>query len=160
MRGQFTFRKRNSRGKSPGTHYLGVLRGLREGLDSVEERKFLAPAENRTLYSVAIPLIYFYSCRMIKNVYKRSRYSDWLRAGRPRVWSSSPGRVKYFLFSAASRPALGPTQPPIHWVPGVLYPGVKRQRREADHLSPTRAEVKKKFICTFSFSLELQPQWA
>jgi hypothetical protein len=24
----------------------------------------------------------------------------------------------------ASRPALGPTQPPIQWVPGVLSPGV------------------------------------
>jgi hypothetical protein len=30
---------------------------------------------------------------------KWSRYSDWLRAGRPRGWSSSPGRVKNFLFS-------------------------------------------------------------
>jgi hypothetical protein len=26
----------------------------------------------------------------------RGRYSDWLRAGRPRGWSSSPGRVKNF----------------------------------------------------------------
>jgi hypothetical protein len=30
--------------------------------------------------------------------------------------------------SDASRPALGPTQPPIQWVPGVLSPGVKRGR--------------------------------
>jgi hypothetical protein len=28
---------------------------------------------------------------------QRSRYSDWLRAGRPRGRSSSPGRVKTFL---------------------------------------------------------------
>jgi hypothetical protein len=34
--------------------------------------------------------------------------------------SSSPGRVKNFLFSMSSRPALGSTQPPIQWVPGAL----------------------------------------
>jgi len=28
-----------------------------------------------------------------------------------------------------SRPAMGPTQPPVQWVPGVLSPGVKRGRR-------------------------------
>jgi hypothetical protein len=27
-----------------------------------------------------------------------------------------------------SRPALEPTQPPVQWLPGVLYPGVKRGR--------------------------------
>jgi hypothetical protein len=31
-------------------------------------------------------------------------------------------------FSSVSRPALGPTQPPVQWVPGVLSPGVKRGR--------------------------------
>jgi hypothetical protein len=33
-----------------------------------------------------------------------------------------------FLLAPASRPTLGPTQPPIQWVPGVLPPGVKRGR--------------------------------
>jgi hypothetical protein len=41
-----------------------------------------------------------------------------------------------------SRPALGPTQPPIQWVPGVLYPGVNRPGREADHSPPSSTEVK------------------
>jgi hypothetical protein len=36
---------------------------------------------------------------------------------------SSPGRVKNFLLSTSSRPALGSTQPPIQWVPGALSPG-------------------------------------
>jgi hypothetical protein len=31
-------------------------------------------------------------------------------------------------FSSVSRPALGPTQPSIQCVPGVLSPGVKRGR--------------------------------
>jgi hypothetical protein len=48
-----------------------------------------------------------------------------------------------FLLSTASRPALGPTQPPIQSVPGVLSPGVKRPGRDADHSPPSRAEFKK-----------------
>jgi hypothetical protein len=35
-------------------------------------------------------------------------------------WGSIPGRGKIVLFSTEYRPALGPTQPPIHWIPGVL----------------------------------------
>jgi hypothetical protein len=77
-----------------------------------------------------------------------SRYSDWLRAGRPRCRSSSPRKVKNFLFSTSSRPTVGPTQPHIQWVPGPLSPGVKRQGREADHSPPTSAEVKKMRIYT------------
>jgi hypothetical protein len=38
--------------------------------------------------------------------------------------------------------------PPIEWVPGALSPGVKWQGREADHSSPTSAEVKKIWIYT------------
>jgi hypothetical protein len=47
-----------------------------------------------------------------------------------------------FLFTTASRMALGPTQPPIQWVPGALSLGVKRPGREADHSPPSSAEVK------------------
>jgi hypothetical protein len=49
-------------------------------------------------------------------------------------------RLGMFLFTTASRTALGPTQPPIQGVPGALYLGVKRPGREADHCPP--AEVK------------------
>jgi hypothetical protein len=73
---------------------------------------------------------------------RRSRYSDWLGAGRSRGRRSSPFKVKNFLFSTSSRPALGSIQPPIQWVLGALSPRAKRPGREADHSHPASAEVK------------------
>jgi hypothetical protein len=40
--------------------------------------------------------------------------------------------------TSVSRPALGPTQPPVQWVPGVLSPG---PGGDADHSPPSSAEV-------------------
>ena len=57
-----------------------------------------------------------------------------LRAGRP---GSNPGGDEIFR---PSRPALGPTQPPMHWIPGLS--GVKRPGRGVDYPSPSSAEVK------------------
>jgi hypothetical protein len=47
-----------------------------------------------------------------------------------------------FLFTTASRTALGPIQSPIQWVTGALSLGVKRPGREADHSPPSSSEVK------------------
>jgi hypothetical protein len=47
---------------------------------------------------------------------------------------------KIFLFSTASRPALGPTQPPVQSVSETRSPGVKRYMREADHSPPLSTE--------------------
>jgi hypothetical protein len=99
-----------------------------------------------------------FSCSQI-NTYPStsfvSRYSDWLWTGLPRSRSSSSGRAKNFLFSVSSRPALGPTQPPIQWVPRTLTPGVKRPGREADHSFPASAEVKKMRIYTSTHRVKL-----
>jgi hypothetical protein len=46
-----------------------------------------------------------------------------------------------FPFTTASRLTLGPTQPPIQWVPAALSMEVKRPQREANHPPPCSAEV-------------------
>jgi hypothetical protein len=53
-----------------------------------------------------------------------------------------PAEAGNFFFTIASITALGPTQPPIQWVPGVFSLGVKRPGREAGHSPPSSAEVK------------------
>jgi hypothetical protein len=40
-------------------------------------------------------------------------------------------------FPGEDRPSLGPTQPPIYWLPGEI-----REGREAEHSCPSGAEVK------------------
>jgi len=52
---------------------------------------------------------------------------------------SGPG---IFLFTTASRMILGPTQPPIQWIPGALSLEVKQPRHEADHSPPPSAKAK------------------
>jgi len=46
-----------------------------------------------------------------------------------------------FLFTPASRTALGPIQPPIQGVPRALSLGVKRPGLEAGHSPPPSVEV-------------------
>jgi hypothetical protein len=58
------------------------------------------------------------------------------------VGFDSRRRLGIFLFTTASRTVLGPTQPPIQWVPGALSLGVKCPGRETDHSPPSSAWVK------------------
>jgi hypothetical protein len=58
-----------------------------------------------------------------------------------RVFESDQG-LGICLFTTVSRPALGPTQSPIRWVPRSLSLGVKRPGRKVDHSPPSSAEVK------------------
>jgi hypothetical protein len=60
---------------------------------------------------------------------KLSQYSVCIRTGRPDYPGSIRGSGKrIFPLTSVSIPALGPTHPPVQWVPGVLPPGVKRGR--------------------------------
>jgi hypothetical protein len=63
---------------------------------------------------------------------------DLLGAGRPRGWSSSPGRVKNLLFPQVVQTGSGE--------PGALSPGVKPPWLEDDHSPPTSVDVKKMWI--------------
>jgi hypothetical protein len=57
--------------------------------------------------------------------------------------------VQARFFSSIRRPdRLRRSQPPIHWVPGALYPGVKRPGHEANHSPPASAEVNNTWIYT------------
>jgi hypothetical protein len=65
-------------------------------------------------------------------------YGPYHRISRVRL----PTGLGIFIFTAASRTALGPTQPPIQWVRGALSLEVKRSGREAARSPPSSAEVK------------------
>jgi hypothetical protein len=70
------------------------------------------------------------------------------------VFESRQG-LGIYLFTTASRTALGPTQPPIQWVPGAFSLDIKRPGREADHSPPSSAKVKKVWSYTSTLPISL-----
>ena len=53
----------------------------------------------------------------------------------------------------ASRPALGPTQPPVKWVPGLTR-GKERTGGAADHSPPSGAAVMEEYSCSSTHPLD------
>jgi hypothetical protein len=76
-----------------------------------------------------------------KNTWKQYQESIQLILGYG-LGFDSRRRLGIFLFTTVSRPALGPTQPPISWLQGTISLGVKRPVSAADHSPPSSAEVK------------------
>jgi hypothetical protein len=54
---------------------------------------------------------------------------------------SRQGQGVFFLFRM-SRPALGPTQPHIQWVPWAFSLGVKWLERDINDVPPSNAKIK------------------
>jgi hypothetical protein len=60
-----------------------------------------------------------------------------------------------FSFATASRPVLGPNEPPIRWVFGALIPEMKWPVRTASHSYSCSANFKNawRFISTYTIRL-------
>jgi hypothetical protein len=89
---------------------------------------------------------FLYSLVIMKKPAQLSRYSGWLRAGRPRGRSSIPVRGQEFplLHTVHTGSGLHSTFYPMGT--GALSPRVKPPGRQADHSSPASVEVKKKWM--------------
>jgi hypothetical protein len=75
--------------------------------------------------------------RIIKYYGSSDRYSN--STGRPR--NRIPVEARFSTL--AQRPAMGPTRPPVQWIP-ALFPGVKRPGRGVEHPPPPTAKVKER----------------
>jgi hypothetical protein len=79
----------------------------------------------------------------IHEAWQLSRYSDWATAWTIGVLGFYSRRgLGIFPVTIVFRMTVGPTHPPIQWVPGALSLGVKRLGHEADHSPPSSAKVK------------------
>jgi len=70
-------------------------------------------------------------------------------------WFESRQGLGISLFTAASRPVLGLTQPPIQRVSGAFSLGVKRPGSQAEHPPPFTAEVKTAWSYTSPIPIRL-----
>jgi hypothetical protein len=93
---------------------------------------FISVLDNQSYTNVTVSLLKAWDLGQL------SQYSDRLQNG----WLGFDHwqEQEIFLFSAASRLAPGPSQPPL--CAGALAPDIKQPGCEADHSSQSNAEVK------------------
>jgi hypothetical protein len=97
------------------------------------------------VYTIYHIYIYIYILDFLQYLYKSRDGSVGIALGYG--LDDRGSRVRFpvglgiFLFTTESVTALGPTQPPIQWIPWALSLEVKRPGREADHSPPSSAEV-------------------
>jgi hypothetical protein len=84
----------------------------------------------------------------------------------PDSWGSNTGWGKIFTLSIASRLVLGPTQPPIRWVPEDLSPRVRNEWliSRSGHVAPGEMSWKDRKCCLpcerVSESSKTDERWA
>ena len=119
------------RRKTGGRNQLPICQGHRDRPG--DSRIWMKNAHHSNCHGVGLSRGFFAVLRVEIIFFSASQYSDSLRAGRfgDRI-PVGGGRD----FPQLSRPAMGPIQPPVQWVPG-LYLG-----RGVDHPPPSSAEVK------------------
>jgi len=89
----------------------------------------------------------------VYKLYHRTHWKEWTSKPKQEInkqWPLTCLKLHNHFFIAYSSVgkalgyglALGPTQPPIQWVAGALFLGVKWLGYEADHSPPSSAEVK------------------
>jgi hypothetical protein len=89
-------------------------------------KKFLISQTAGTEHQIQYRYLEIVLCCYCRGARVGQSCNVWLRTGRPGF--DPRQRQRIFPLASVSRPALGPTQPPVQWVPGVLSPVVKRGR--------------------------------
>jgi hypothetical protein len=81
---------------------------------------------------IFVPQISEFKQMLLRSYGAATVQSIWpqVMAGQPKESIVVGDRICVF-FSTAIRPTLGPTKPPVQWVPGALSPGVKRLEHDA-----------------------------